>query len=236
MGVPTAFTFTVTNFGPYPVADARGIVNLGQLADAADVAVFASQGGTVASLVPGLAIEDLGPLDPGASASIVVIATPTHPGGLSTSAVVIAGPGTIDPDPANNLALAGAVVVPSVQVGDVEIHPNHGRVDAVQLFFAQAVPKARAENLRNYRLTTSQSVGRHGARQDVPLKLRSARYDPSLRDVMITLAGSLPRIGTPILLVIDGPGSPGLAVPLSAIPVDNSVTLTINQARKIPAR
>ena len=111
VGNSVTFTFTVKNVGPDPTA---GVVFTNSLpGTGVTFNSISSSPGSCASPVTGTVQCSIGTMQPGASATVTVVLTPTMPfaGGFSDSATVTAAAGSVDPNLGNNSAQAGPVTV-----------------------------------------------------------------------------------------------------------------------------
>ena len=175
---------------------------------------------------------DLVGLAAGESATITVVLVPLRDGPILATLATTA-PSNADPDLANNLAIAGTVagsappaaVAPtlaSVALGTA----RGGSVRSVVLGFSLALDASRAEDVRNYRLTT-------GGR---PLGLRSATYDAATGHVTLRLARPLAARGTPVRVrLVDG-GSVGLRAADRTTPVAGAIVAAPRRGRVAAAR
>ena len=111
VGNSVTFTFTVKNGGPDPTA---GVVFTDSLPSTGVTfnSITASPG-SCASPVSGTVQCSIGTMQPGATATVTVVLTPTIPfaGGFSDSGTVSAAAGSVDSNLGNNSAQAGPVTV-----------------------------------------------------------------------------------------------------------------------------
>jgi len=230
VGQDAAFALTVANRSANPATGAYLVLDLSALTNVR----FASGQVPVNPIPgrPGFYLATLGTLAPGSTAPIALQTTATRTGLLP--AIAVAGLDQSDSNPTDNLAFAAVEVIPTVQVAAIEPRVRGDQVTAVRLFFDVPLVKNKAENLKNYHLsTTVKPVGRNGTKFiNVPVRLQSAHYDRDPSALLIRLANPLPRLGPPITLVIGGSGSVGLTGQGASPLIANPITVTIDTPAK----
>ncbi len=188
VGAASLFTLTVKDVGSSNAKDAVAALDLGGIPTGSFYSILSREStggsGKVRPVVgrPGVYLIDLGSIAAGASATVAVMVMPNAAGPIGLSiAASDAGNPVPDLKPADNFAAASSWVAPAVQLTDVEM-PSAG---VIQLNFDSALPKAQAESLANYRLTTS---GAAGSQPASTIRLRSANYDSANHRVTLRLA------------------------------------------------
>jgi uncharacterized repeat protein (TIGR01451 family) len=191
VGQSLSLVLTVFNGGPGP---ASGVIVTDTLSG--DVAVLSAQADQGTVRVSGNQfVFDLGSIAPGASATAVVTLNPLS-AGIVTNAATVQGVEP-NPDPADAQASVTVAVVPlpdpippaieSLWRYGIHLQPTH-----LVLTFNETLSVSSAQDLHNYRLAGPGKDGRFGTADDLVLRLRPIRYDPSRRDVILIPSRRLP--------------------------------------------
>ncbi len=223
VGTGSLFTLTIKDAGTSAAVDAVAALDLGGIPSGSFYSILSREStgglGKVKPVVgrPGVYLVDLGSIAAGASATIDVMVIPDAAGPIGL-AVAASDAGNPVPDlkPADNVAYAGTRVAPAVQVADVEMLA----AGVIQLNFDSALPKAQAENLANYRLTTS---GATGSQLNSTVRLRSANYDAASHRVTLHLARPVPVGASAVRLSLANLGTTGAG---------SATTLTLARRRR----
>ena len=208
-GQTQTYTLRLTNRGS---STATGVIAVDQLPEGASVVGvdcpgrrFTWQGGVVTC--------ELGTIAPGESRTITITVTLRTPGTFANT-VVVRGDQTDINGTNDNSSSAVTVLAPpgdsvAPRILSARRRGYHLQPTRLVLTFSEPMDAARAVNLRNYRLVAPGPDGRLGTRDDRPLHLRAARYDPARLSVTLSPLRRVP-LRLRVQLTIDGPGTPGL--------------------------
>jgi uncharacterized repeat protein (TIGR01451 family) len=213
IGESSTYTLRITNRGP---STATGVVAEDHLPEGASVLAVDSPGGRW-NWDGRVVTCDLGTILPGEILTIAITVTLGSPGIHANTAVVGGDPE--DPDESNNASsvvvtvrvppIAPPVDTAAPRVVSLRRLGYHLQPTRLVLTFSEPMDPARAIDLRNYRLVAPGRDGRLGTRDDRPIRLRAATYDPARRSVTLFPARRFP-LRLRVQLTVDGPRAPGL--------------------------
>ncbi len=207
------FLMTIRNNGGTTATDAVAALNLGALHAGSFYSILTQGSNGAPARVtpwagrPGVYLVDLGSLAAGASAVVDVMVIPTTDAPLTlVMAASDAAAPTLDPAPDDNVVYLGSTGTATATVTTPMTTATMAAPGVVMVATTTAVTRAEAENLANYRLSTTTGDESNSVKT---IKLRSAAYNATTHRVTLRLAHPLPSSVTQAQLTVTGLGSTG---------------------------
>lgn len=213
-GLPVTFEVVVDNLGGSAATAAQLVAQLGPnlvLVQATSTQGTVTINGSQVSVA-------LGTLAAGATARLVVIATPTAVGQVNLTATASA---TEDGNPANDTATATVAVAAAPAntiVRDMRPLMISGRLRGYQLTFSNPIDPISASAPGATRIVAPGRDGRLGTGDDVNVPIRRVGYDVATQTLSLLVRGELP-LNQFVLVAADGSG-PNAILAQGNVPID----------------
>lgn len=221
VGQNLTFAFVVTNTGAAAASEVEFTNNLPENLEV--VEAFTSTGTVTTDPETNSVSAEIGSLAIGASVRILVVAKTLSTGTVTNTASVTSTAATPpEINPANNTAVSTGQVVAQGGGGGIPSDTTpptvtllnrfgqHRQRTSLLLTFSQPLDPATAMRKANYRVRLAGRDGQFGTSDDRNARIRSVTYDPTNRNVIVTLVGRLSPQQLARLTVV-GTGPNGVA-------------------------